>query len=77
APGDEPMLALAAMQMARRTDDRYRDVPEKTRARVLRWLGVADAPSHYGELVERASRLDAEEQGLVFGETLPAGLRIL
>lgn len=74
---DEPMMALAAMQLARRTDDRYRDLPEKARAKVIRWLGSVGAPEHYGRLVEKAARLDAEEQGLVFGEALPVGLQIL
>ena len=32
---------LAVMQLARRTDDRYRDVPEKLRRDVLAWLGSA------------------------------------
>ncbi|MBN2023092.1 MAG: Hsp70 family protein [Pirellulales bacterium] len=75
--GEEPMVAFAAMQLARRTDDRYRDLPEKTRARVLRWLAAQDAPAHYTALVERADRLDEEEQSLVFGESLPKGLRIV
>jgi len=74
--GDEPMLALAAMQMARRVDDRYRDVPEKVRTKVVRWLASVGAPGHYRRLVEEATQLDAEEQGLVFGEALPVGLRI-
>jgi hypothetical protein len=75
--GDEPMVQLAVMQMARRTDDRYRDVSEKLRGEVLRWLDDAGAAAHYRQLVETAGRLDTEEQGLVFGEALPKGLRIL
>ncbi len=74
---DEPMALLAAMQMARRTGDRYRDLDEKPRAKLLRWLSTHDAPAHYIELVETGGRLDSEEQGLIFGEALPKGLRIL
>ena len=76
-PHDEPMIPLSVMLMARRTDDRYREVPDKVRARVLRWLASVDAPSHYQQLVESAGELDTEEQGLIFGESLPQGLRIL
>ncbi len=74
---DDPMALLAVMQMARRSDDRYRDLDEKPRAKVLRWLSAHDAPQHYVELVESGGRLDGEEQGLIFGEALPQGLRIL
>ena len=68
---------LAVMQLARRTEDRYRDVSEKLRDRVLGWLQRHDAPEHFVELVRRGGQLDSEEQGLVFGEALPKGLRIL
>jgi hypothetical protein len=74
---DEAMLDFAVMQSARRTDDRYRDLPEKTRAKVVRWLESRGSPSHFVELVRDGGQLDDEEQGLVFGEALPKGLRIL
>ena len=74
---DEPMGLLAVMQMSRRTDDRWRDLDEKHRDRILGWLTSHDAPAHYLELVETGGRLDSEEQGLIFGEALPKGLRIL
>jgi hypothetical protein len=78
AAGDgDPVCALAVMQMARRTDDRYRDLPEKQRAKILKWLEAAEAPAHFVELVRDGGQLDTEEQGLVFGEDLPKGLRIL
>jgi len=75
--GDEPSGQLAAMQMARRTDDRYRDVPEKLRGKVLDWLALHEAPPHFLELVREGGQLDSEEQGMVFGESLPKGLRVL
>ncbi|MEN6366379.1 MAG: Hsp70 family protein [Thermoguttaceae bacterium] len=68
--------SLAVMQLARRTDDRYRDLPEKLRAEAAGWLGGTSAPSHFAELIRRGGALDDEEQGLVFGESLPVGLRI-
>jgi molecular chaperone DnaK (HSP70) len=73
----EPMGLLAVMQMARRTDDRYRDLPDALREDVVDWLELGDAPAHFIELVREGGLLDSEEQGLVFGEALPKGLRIL
>ena len=67
---------LAVMQLARRTDDRYRDLPEKTRREAADWLGTLNAPRHFVELVRNGGTLDSDEQGLVFGESLPKGLRI-
>jgi len=75
--GESPVAQLAVMQMARKTDDRYRDLPEKLRAKVIDWLLGHDAPGHFVQLVERVGQLDTEEQGLVFGEALPKGLRLL
>jgi hypothetical protein len=77
APGDDPMEHFAVMQLARRTDDRYRDLPEKLRSAVLQWMASSNTPSHYVELVRTGGSLDTDEQGLVFGEALPKGLRIL
>jgi hypothetical protein len=68
---------LAVMQLARRTDDRYRDLSEKLRREAADWLASLDAPRHFVELVRNGGALDSDEQGLVFGESLPKGLRIL
>ena len=68
---------LAVMQLARRTDDRYRDVPRPLREEVLAWLQDHQAPVHFLQLVREGDVLDREEQGRVFGEALPKGLRIL
>ena len=68
---------LAAMQLARRTDDRYRDVPENLRRDVVSWLQQHEAPSHFIELVRDGGRLDQDDLGQVFGESLPVGLRII
>lgn len=75
APG-EAGEALAAMQLARRTGDRYRDVPEMIRQKVLDWLAGQSAREHFLQLVREGGELDSDEQGLVFGEALPKGLRI-
>jgi len=75
--GDDPMDQLAAMQLARRTDDRYRDLPEALRREAVAWLTAHDAPPHFLELVEQGGTLGQEEQGQVFGESLPRGLRLV
>ena len=64
------------MQIARRTDDRYRDLSDKTRREACDFLADARAPDHFAELVRTAGSLDTGEQGLVFGESLPKGLRL-
>ncbi|HVX62885.1 MAG TPA: Hsp70 family protein [Pirellulales bacterium] len=70
-------LAFAIVQMTRRTDDRYRDISASRRDRVLAWLDRLGAADHYRELVAEGGQLQEEEQGLMFGESLPRGLRIL
>jgi hypothetical protein len=79
---DEPLrdaaaTPLALTLLARKTGDRYRDLAAADRRRVGEWLTAHDAPAHYRQLVEEGGRLDAEEQGRVFGESLPVGLRIV
>ena len=77
---ESPVDSLASwtmMQMTRRTGDRYRDVSEKLRSRVVEWLKGRDAPEHFIKLVEDVGELDVAEQSQAFGEALPKGLRIL
>ena len=75
ASGD-PAAPLAAMLMARRTDDRHRDIPPSLRDQVVKWLRDAEAPQHLQELVRTGGTLDETERGEVFGESLPSGLRL-
>jgi hypothetical protein len=74
--GGDPAGALAVMQIARKTDDRYRDLTQKQRDAAAAYLRRENASSHFIALVERGGSLDREEQGLVFGESLPKGLRL-
>ncbi len=76
AYGGEPAGPLAAMQLARRTDDRYRDLSPKQRDAATAYLTRENAPNHFVELVRNGGNLDQNEQGLVFGESLPKGLRL-
>jgi len=73
---DRAAATLAVMQLARRTDDRYRDLSERDRREAVSWLADQEAPGHLIELVRRGGTLDADEQQRVFGEALPKGLRL-
>ncbi len=72
----DPLVAFAVMQLARKTGDRYRDVDEATRHTVLTWMNRIGAPHRQRELVREVGTLEAEDQSLLFGESLPKGLRI-
>ena len=73
----DPIVQLALMQMARRTDDRYRDVAAALRSQVISWLEMGDARTHFVDLVRDGGTLDGAESRLVFGESLPTGLRLV
>ena len=76
-PTEIDTAPLALMQIARKTGDRYRDVSESLRAKVLAWFGVREVPAHFVQLVAEVGQLEAAEQSLIFGESLPQGLRLL
>jgi hypothetical protein len=73
---NKPIAHLAAMQLARRTGDRHRDLPESIRTDILQWLQAGGAAPHLVELVREVGRLDEEQQNQVYGESLPKGLQI-
>lgn len=73
---NDPMAVFAMMQLGRMTGDRYRDLDEGARGRVLKALDLHNAPAHFKELVSAVTTLASEDQSLVFGESLPKGLRI-
>ena len=52
--GSDAETPLAVMQIARRTDDRYRDLSEKLRREAIDFLEDAEAPAHFLELVRTA-----------------------
>jgi hypothetical protein len=74
--GNDSMLQFAILNLARRTQDRFRDIPDDDRQRVVAWLDENDASAHTKQLVREGGQLDREEQGQVFGESLPKGLRL-
>jgi hypothetical protein len=69
--------AFAAVQIARMTGDRSRDLPEDLRLAVVRRLEAANAPRAWITMVSESVELDNADEGRVFGESLPAGLKLI
>ena len=65
---------FAAVQMARMTGDRARDLPDAQRAQVLEKLRAAQAPERWVEMVERVQQMDAQDAKRSMGDSLPPGL---
>ncbi|GAB7538388.1 Hsp70 family protein [Burkholderia sp. 3C] len=72
----EPAM-FAAAQIARMTGDRSRDLPDAVRAAVLQRLDAAHASPAWIAMVREVVTLDSADSGRVFGEALPAGLKLL
>lgn len=68
---------FAAMQLARATGDRERDLPDSIRAQVIDRFTKVGAPPTWSALVKEPTTLDASEERRVFGESLPAGLKLV
>lgn len=69
--------AFAVAQLARRTGDRERDLPEEVREEAARRLAAAGAPDAWVRMTREVLVLSAQDEMRVFGDTLPAGLRIV
>ena len=67
---------LAATQISRKIDDRYRDLDASSREKVAVWLESEGAAAHYVSLVRDGGSFDSQEREQVFGESLPPGLRL-
>ncbi len=76
-PGQDAGLPLVLMLLSRRTLDRYRDLSPKLRDEVAAELERRAAPQRLVALVQEGGHLEDQEQGQIFGESLPAGLRIV
>lgn len=75
-PAEAETALFAVMQIARRTNDRYRDIAEPIREQAVSWLSSNRAPAHYIDLVRQGGELLRDEQDQMFGESLPPGLRV-
>ncbi|MEG2049770.1 MAG: molecular chaperone DnaK, partial [Comamonas sp.] len=68
---------FAAVQMARLTGDRARDLPDEVRAQVLEKMGSSGAPERWIAMVEQVVQMQAEDQKRSLGDSLPPGLVLL
>jgi len=71
-----PTAAATAAQLARRTDDRARDIADGVRAEVIRRLEAITADAELVELVRNFVPVAEAERAAWFGEELPVGLRL-
>ena len=67
-------IARAVSRMARKTNDRIRDLDEKMRTRVLTWMQENELPSDLIDPVRKTMPLARQEQKAMFGESLPSGI---
>ncbi len=74
APG---ALVFPLAQLARRSGDRARDVADDVRAAVLAALAAGGATPEALRSVREVALPTEEEEGRVFGESLPPGLRLV
>jgi len=71
-----PTAAATAAQLARRTDDRARDISDSLREEVIRRLTEISAESELVTAVREFVPLVEAERAAWFGEELPVGLRL-
>jgi hypothetical protein len=69
--------AFAAVQLARVTDDRVRDLPLVLREKITARLAVLALPQNWTELVRHKVALDEATERRALGESLPPGLKLL
>mgnify|MGYP001243253266 CR=1 FL=1 len=69
--------AFAATQLARLTGDRSRDLPDELRERVLARLNAINASATWITQISSVVELDNADERRAYGESLPAGLRLL
>ena len=68
---------FAAVQIARMTGDRARDVPDAVRQQVLEKMRASGAPERWVTLVEQVVQMQAEDQKRSLGDSVPPGLVLL
>ena len=68
--------AFAAVQLARRTGDRTRDLEADLRGRTIAALKIAKARERWVQLVTEVVQLAAEDEARALGDTLPVGLKL-
>ena len=72
-----PRAAQAAVQLARRTGDRARDVNERVRQEVEKRLVAMGAEETWVRAVREVVAVEESERAAFFGDALPPGLRLV
>ncbi|WP_437192748.1 Hsp70 family protein [Planctomicrobium sp. SH527] len=67
---------LAMMQLSRKTGDRYRDLSEADRVKIVKWMESHSAPERLIELVREVGEMAGETSAMIFGDSLPVGLQL-
>ncbi|WGS86878.1 Hsp70 family protein [Methylomonas sp. UP202] len=73
----QSQAGFAAALLARRCDDRVRDIDDHLRALVQDKLKQAKAPVSWQQIVSDYIPLDEQQERQIFGEALPPGLKLL
>ena len=68
--------AFAAVQLARLTGDRARDLEQEIRTRTVIALEAASTPPHWRQMLVEAVALEDADEVRALGDTLPVGLRL-
>ena len=74
---DPEKAAFPMAQLGRRTGDRARDLDDDLRARLSTRLRAVPGGERLARLVDEVVALEAREERVALGDTLPAGLRLL
>jgi hypothetical protein len=69
--------AFPLAQLGRRTGDRTRDLDDATRARLAEAVRAMPGGDRAAALIEQVIALEAREEYVALGDTLPAGLRLV
>jgi len=70
-------VAFPLAQLARRTGDRTRDLDDALRARAIAFVQALPGGERAAVLIEQVVALEAREERVALGDTLPAGLRLV
>jgi molecular chaperone DnaK (HSP70) len=74
---DPDRTAFPLAQLGRRTGDRTRDLDDAARARLAAAVRAMPGGDRAAALVEQVIALEAREERVALGDTLPAGLRLV
>jgi molecular chaperone DnaK (HSP70) len=72
-----PTAMAAAVQIARRTGDRARDISDRVRLEIERRLVAVGAPPDALRAVREVAPVDERERAAFYGDSLPLGLRLV